>query len=121
VDAALQWPSQFTAMADKIHIVAVTSKSRVPLVPNVPTAKEQGFDVDVVMWRGIAVPAGTPKDVIARLQGAVQAVVNSADFKSQSAKLGFEPDFLPAAEFGKVIASDDAAIAGLMADLGLKK
>jgi tripartite-type tricarboxylate transporter receptor subunit TctC len=97
VDAALQWPSQFTAMADKIHIVAVTSKSRVPLVPNVPTAKEQGFDVDVVMWRGIAVPAGTPKDVIARLQGAVQAVVNSADFKSQSAKLGFEPDYLPAA------------------------
>jgi tripartite-type tricarboxylate transporter receptor subunit TctC len=121
VDVALQWPSQFTAMADKIHIVAVTSHTRVPLVPNVPTAKEQGFDVNVVMWRGIAVPAGTPKDVVARLQGAVQAVVTSAEFKSQSAKLGFEPEYLPAAEFGKVIASDDVEIAGLMAELGLKK
>jgi tripartite-type tricarboxylate transporter receptor subunit TctC len=87
----------------------------------VPTAKEQGFDVKVVMWRGIAVPAGTPKEVVARLQGAVQTVVASAEFKAQSAKLGFEPDYLPAAEFGKVIASDDAGIAILMAQLGLKK
>jgi tripartite-type tricarboxylate transporter receptor subunit TctC len=121
VDAALQWPSQFTAMADKLHIVAVTSHTRVPLVPNVPTAKEQGFDINVVMWRGIAVPAGTPKDVVARLQKAVQAVVTGAEFKAQSAKLGFEPEFLPAAEFGKVIASDDLEIAGLMTELGLKK
>jgi tripartite-type tricarboxylate transporter receptor subunit TctC len=121
VDAALQWPSQFTAMADKIHIVAVTSNSRVPLVPNVPTAKEQGYDVNVVMWRGISVPAGTPKDVIARLQGAIEAVVVSADFKTQSAKLGFEPGYLTAAEFGKVIASVDAEIATLMTQLGLKK
>ena len=108
-------------MADKIHIVAVTSDARVPLIPNVPTAKEQGYDVNVVMWRGISVPAGTPKDVIARLQGAVQAVVASADFKTQSAKLGFEPDYLPATEFGKVVASDDAEIATLMTQLGLKK
>ncbi|MCF8167107.1 MAG: tripartite tricarboxylate transporter substrate binding protein [Rhodoferax sp.] len=121
VDAALQWPSQFTAMADKLHIVAVTSHSRVPLVPHVPTAKEQGFDVNVVMWRGIAVPAGTPKDVVARLQSAVQAVVASAEFKSQSAKLGFEPGYLPAAEFGQVIANDDVVISKLMGELGLAK
>jgi tripartite-type tricarboxylate transporter receptor subunit TctC len=121
VDAALQWPSQFTAMADKIHIVAVTSDKRVALVPQVPTAKEQGFDVSMVMWRGIAVPSGTPKEVIVRLQDAVQATVSSAEFKSQSAKLGFDPDYLPAAEFGKVIASDDAEYAKLMTELGLKK
>lgn len=121
IDAALQWPSQFTAMADKIHIVAVTSQSRVPLVPNVPTAKEQGFDVNVVMWRGIAVPSGTPKEVVSRLQDAVQAVVEGPEFKSQSAKLGFEPIFLPAAEFGKVIAHDDEQVAKFMSQLGLKK
>ena len=121
VDAALQWPSQFTAMADKIHIVAVTSDTRVTLVPHVPTAKEQGFDVSMVMWRGIAVPAGTPKDVIARLQSAVQATVTSAEFKAQSAKLGFEPEYLPAVDFGKLVASDDAEYAKLMLELGLKK
>ena len=121
VDAALQWPSQFTAMADKIHIVAVTSDKRVPLVPHVPTAKEQGFDVRMVMWRGIAVPAGTPKEVIARLQTAVKATVESTDFKNQSAKLGFEPEYLPSADFGAVVAEDDAEYAILMTELGLKK
>ncbi|WP_322991881.1 tripartite tricarboxylate transporter substrate binding protein [Limnohabitans sp.] len=121
VDAALQWPSQFTAMADKIHIVAVTSDKRVPLVPHVPTAKEQGFDVNMVMWRGIAVPAGTPKEVIARLQNAIQVTVESTEFKIQSAKLGFEPEYLPSAAFGKVVAEDDAEYAKLMTELGLKK
>lgn len=121
VDAALQWPSQFTAMADKIHIVAVTSDSRVALIPNVPTAKEQGFDVSMVMWRGIAVPTGTPKEIIARLQSAVQLTVASAEFKAQSAKLGFEPEYLPADDFGKLVAKDDAEYAKLMTELGLKK
>jgi tripartite-type tricarboxylate transporter receptor subunit TctC len=123
IDAALQWPSQFKAQADagQLRIVAVTSAARVPLIPDVPTAKEQGFDVDVVMWRGIAAPAGTPKDVIARLQTAVQAVVSSAEFQAQSARLGFEPGYLPAAEFGRQIAGDDATIGQLMAQLGLKK
>lgn len=123
IDAALQWPSQFKAQADagQLRILAVTSTTRVPLLPDVPTAKEQGVDVDVVMWRGIVAPAGTPKDVVARLQAAVQAVVDSADFKSRSAKLGFEPAYLPAADFGQQIASDDASLAKLMTQLGLKK
>lgn len=123
VDAALQWPSQFKAQVDagQLQVLAVTGSERVPLLPNVPTAKEQGFDVDVVMWRGIVAPKGTPKDVIDKLQTAIQKVVVSSEFKGQSEKLGFETGFLPAAEFGKLIAKDDAVIGKLMVDLGLKK
>lgn len=123
VDAALQWPSQFKAQADagQLRIIAVTSTERVPIVPDVQTAKEQGYDVDVVMWRGIAVPKGTPTDAVAKLEGAIKTVVNSPDFKERSAKLGFEPAFLSAADFGKVIASDDATIGKLMGQLALKK
>lgn len=123
VDAALQWPSQFKAQADagQLRILAATSTERVPVLPEVPTAKEQGFDVDTVMWRGIAVPKGTPKEAVAKLEDAIKKVVASADFKERSAKLGFEPAFLPASEFGKVIANDDASISKLMDQLGLKK
>ncbi len=123
IDAALQWPSQFKAQTDagQLRVIAVTATSRVPLLPDVPTAKEQGVDVDIVMWRGIAVPAGTPKDVIERLENALQVVVNSAEFKAQSAKLGFEADYMPAAGFGQQIASDDATLGRLMSQLGLKK
>ena len=60
-------------------------------------------------------------EVVAKLEDAVKKVVESADFKERSAKLGFEPAFLPASEFGKVIANDDASISKLMDQLGLKK
>jgi tripartite-type tricarboxylate transporter receptor subunit TctC len=104
-----------------LRIIAVTSAERVPVVPDVQTAKEQGYDIDVVMWRGIAVPKGTPQEVVTKLEGAIKAVVNSHEFKERSAKLGFEPAFMPAADFGKLIESDDTSIAKLMDQLGLNK
>jgi tripartite-type tricarboxylate transporter receptor subunit TctC len=123
IDAALQWPSQFKPQVDggQLRVLAVTGTERVPVLPDVPTAKEQGFDIDVVMWRGIAAPKGTPKEVITALQDAIQKVVTSAEFKERSAKLGFEAAYLPAVEFAKLIASDDASISKLMGELGLKK
>jgi len=123
IDAALQWPSQFKPQveAGTLRVLAVTSSERLPVLPEVPTAKEQGYDVDMVMWRGVAVPKGTPQEAIAKLERAIREVVESPDFKAHSAKLGFDPAFLPAGDFGKLIASDDAAIARLMSTLGLKK
>ena len=123
VDAALQWPSQFTAQVDagQLRVIAVTGRDRVPVLPDVPTAIEQGYDVDMVMWRGLAAPMGTRRNVIARLETAVRRVVGSPQFREVSATLGFEPAFLPADEFGRVIAADDAAIGRLMAQLGLKR
>jgi tripartite-type tricarboxylate transporter receptor subunit TctC len=123
IDAALQWPSQFKAQADagQLRVIAVTSTERLPVLPDVPTAKEQGFDVEAVLWRGIAAPKGTPKDVIAKLEDAIRKVVTGKDFQERAAKLGFDPAFLGAAAFDKYIAADDAVTAKLMSDLGLKK
>ena len=123
IDAALQWPSQFKSHADAgtLKIVAVTSADRIPLLPDVATAKEQGVDVDIVMWRGLAVPAGTPADRIAKLDAAAKAVVGSEEFIAHSKKIGFKPAYMSAADFGALIAADDARIAKQMQDLGLAK
>ncbi|MBI4207632.1 MAG: tripartite tricarboxylate transporter substrate binding protein [Betaproteobacteria bacterium] len=123
IDAALQWPSQFKAQVDagQLRVIAVTSVERLPVLPDVPTAKEQGFDVDAVLWRGVAAPHGTPKDVIAKLETAIRKVVTGRDFQERAAKLGFEPAFLGAADFDKFIATDDSVTAKLMSELGLKK
>jgi tripartite-type tricarboxylate transporter receptor subunit TctC len=123
VDAALQWPNQFTGQvnARQLRVLAVTSANRIPVLPDAATAKEQGYDVDLVMWRGLAVPKGTPRDAITKLEAAARRVVASPRFKEVSAKLGFEAAFLPAGEFGALIARDDASIAALMKQLGLKK
>lgn len=123
IDAALQWPAQFKAQADagQLNILAVTSPERVPLVPNVPTAIEQGYQVNTVMWRGLTVPKGTPADVIAKLEKAAKAVITSPEFKQRTAALGMETSYLPAADFGKVIAADDIEIAKIMREHGMTK
>lgn len=121
VDAAVQWPGQFRSYAEAgdLNILAVTSADRVDIIPDVASAQEQGYDVDIAMWRGLAVPAGTPSDVIQALQDAAKAATETDRFAEASRELGFTTAYLPADEFGEVIAADDEAIAALMADLGL--
>jgi tripartite-type tricarboxylate transporter receptor subunit TctC len=87
----------------------------------VPTAREQGFDVALDAWRGIAAPKGTPPAVIAALERAIRATAESPDFVKGSAHLGVRPAFMPAAEFGELIAKEDVALARVMQLIGLKK
>jgi tripartite-type tricarboxylate transporter receptor subunit TctC len=123
IDAALQWPNQFKSHAEagKLRVLAVLSTGRLPVLPEVPTAREQGYDVESVLWRGVAAPKGTPKPAIKRLEQAIKNVVDSKSFREHCKRLGFEPSFLPAGEFDRFIAKDDVETAKLMASLGLKK
>lgn len=123
IDAAVQWPGQFVshAKAGTLNIVAVTSAERIDVLPDVKSAKEQGVDVDITMWRGLAAPKGTPDDVIMKLEAAAKAAVDSAEFQKASKNIGFTPAYMDHAAFGKLIASDDAKISDLMGRLGLKK
>ncbi len=123
IDAALQWPGQFIshAKAGKVNLIGVTSGSRVPVIPDVMTVKEQGVDMDMTMWRGLAAPKGTPPEAVKALQAAAEKAVASEAFQTASKKLGFKIDFLPADEFGTLIAEDDVRISEVMEEIGLKK
>jgi tripartite-type tricarboxylate transporter receptor subunit TctC len=68
-----------------------------------------------------AVPKGVSKPIIAKLQDSIKRRSTLSAFKDAGKAIGFMPAYLPADEFGKVIASDDAKLAQLMTDLGLKK
>lgn len=72
-------------------MLVVTSESPVPLVPDVPTARDQGHNVDLVLWRGLAAPAGTPAEAVEKLEAAVSAVVASERFKQASERIGCLP------------------------------
>jgi tripartite-type tricarboxylate transporter receptor subunit TctC len=104
-----------------LRVIASLGTKRDALFPDVPTSEEQGFGAGLDLWRGIAVPKGTPKETIAALQNAIKATVESPEFAEAGKKLGFVPAYLPADEFGKVVAEDDAKLAGVMGELGLKK
>lgn len=107
--------------AGTVRILAAVSAQRDPLLPEVPTALELGHKVALDAWRGIAVPHGTPKAVIATLENAIRQTVHSAEFINGSNKLFVKPAFLPATEFGVLIAREDAELATLMRGIGIKK
>jgi tripartite-type tricarboxylate transporter receptor subunit TctC len=87
----------------------------------VPTAREQGFDVTLEAWRGIAVPKGTPRPTIAALETAIRNTVASKEFVQGCERLGARPSFLSTSQFGALIAKEDAYLAKLMGMIGLKK
>jgi tripartite-type tricarboxylate transporter receptor subunit TctC len=123
VDVLVQLPAALSShvKAGSVRLIAALAPQRDPALPDVPTAQEQGFDVSLEAWRGIAVPKGTPKAVIAALEGAIRKTAESPEFAKTSEKLGVRPAFMPSAEFGALIAKEDAALAQLMQLIGLKK
>ena len=123
VDAVVQLPAALSAYVKdgQVRLLAVLTANRDPAFPDVPTAREQGFDVSLEAWRGIAVPKGTPKPVIATLESAIRKTVESPEFAQKSQPLGVRPAFLSAADFGQLIAKEDAELAGIMEIIGLKK
>ena len=104
-----------------LRVLAVLGEKRDPVFADIPTAREQGYPVALDMWRGIAVPTGTPKPVVAKLQDAIRQSVDSQSFKDAGKTIGFVPAYLPAQDFQKLIANDDVRLAQLMDELGLKK
>lgn len=79
----------------KLRPLAVTSNTRLPSLPNVPTVKEAGFpDLQASSWLAVYAPAGTPDAVVKKLSSAIQTVVVSADFKQKSETLGAEAIYM---------------------------
>ncbi|HZE61428.1 MAG TPA: tripartite tricarboxylate transporter substrate-binding protein [Burkholderiales bacterium] len=75
-----------------VKVYAVTTPSRLPSLPQVPTLDEQGVrGFDLVVWNGVYAPRGTPKAALDKLVGALQAAVQDPAFKSRLAELGAEP------------------------------
>ena len=77
--------------AGKMKALAVTSRERMPQLPNVPTMIESGLkDFDVTSWQAVAVPKGTPKDIVTKLQADIAKGFRSAEMTQRFNNLGFE-------------------------------
>jgi tripartite-type tricarboxylate transporter receptor subunit TctC len=123
VDAMVQLPGALAGsiQSGAVRILATMTQRRDPMLPDTPTAQEQGVDVALDAWRGVAVPKGTPKATISMLEAAIRSTVESAEFAQQTEKLSVKPAFLPAHEFGELIAREDVQLARIMQEIGLKK
>ena len=78
--------------SDRIKVYGVTSKTRIPSLPNVPTMDEAGLaNFEVVVWHGLYAPKGTPKPIIDKLDKALKAALKDETVKQRFAELGTEP------------------------------
>jgi len=123
IEGVVQLPAALVShvKSGDLKVLAVLGSKRDPVFPDVPTANELGYAVILDMWRGIAVPKGVPRPIVAKLQDVIRQTVESQPFKDAGKAIGFVPAYLSADDFSKVIAHDDAKLAQLMTDLGLKK
>lgn len=123
VSAVVQFPGALAAplKQGQIRLLATLTQNRDPAWPDVPTARELGLEVVLDAWRGIAVPRGTPRQVINQIETSIRMTTSSPEFVAQSEKLGVRPAFLPAGEFSALVAKEDAELSRLMQTIGLKK
>jgi len=93
--------------AGKVRALAVTSKHRSPALPDVPTMEEAGLkNFEVVGFYGMLAPAGTPKEVVAKLSGALQTVLGEADTRAKLEQQGAEAAWQGPEAFGQTIAAE---------------
>jgi tripartite-type tricarboxylate transporter receptor subunit TctC len=95
--------------AGKLAVLGVTSDKRVAYWPEVPTLKESGFrDYEAYAWFGVTAPAATPKDVIAKLNADIVAVLKSADVAERLAAQGADVAATSVEEFGRFLGAEHA-------------
>jgi tripartite-type tricarboxylate transporter receptor subunit TctC len=105
----------------KIRALAVPSERRAAAMPDVPTFKEAGMsDFVITAWKGVMVPAGTPPDVVAKLQTSIAQIMNKADMKKRMIEMGAEPAVNTPEQFGTIIKNETAWWAALVKSTGTK-
>jgi len=104
--------------AGKLRTIVSWGAKRIPAHPDVPTFKEQGYDIEYFIWAGVFVPAATPEPVQKTLRDAVKRAVEDPDFKATMAKLDSPIAYLDAPDFAKYWRADAERLARVVKVVG---
>lgn len=106
--------------AGKLRALAVTSKERSKLMPDVPTVAEQGYPgYELTQWHGLLAPAGTPDDIKQKLYAGVAKIMQRPDVQQKLADLGYDTASDGPAVFQKMVSSDIDKFTALAHKIGL--
>jgi len=123
IDVAVMTPSSALAQIKNgdIHLLGISSAERSEYFPDVPTFKEQGYDVVASIWRGIMVKAGTPKEVIDTLMGAIDTMKKSKEWQDFS-RLNMQSSVtISLADMQKQVREEVASDREFLESTGLRK
>jgi tripartite-type tricarboxylate transporter receptor subunit TctC len=104
--------------AGKARPLALFGGQRSKALPDVPTLKELGYDVEYYLWVGMFAPKGTPDSVITYLRDTVNKAAHTEQFKTALTNLGQELDYMDQAEFAKFWANDAKRIEDAVRQIG---
>ncbi|HVN37604.1 MAG TPA: tripartite tricarboxylate transporter substrate binding protein [Myxococcota bacterium] len=107
--------------AGKLRALAVTTKSRSALMPELPTIAESGLPgFETVAWFGVLAPAGTPPEIVRRLSAEIAKIARSPEMREKLLAMGAEPVGSTPEEFKAVIDRDIAKWKPLAQKVGIK-
>ena len=106
--------------AKKVRALAALTEHRLRVLPEVPTAREQGVDLVTVQWYGMLAPAGTPRPIVDRLVSEIHTAVQSSDLKAKLGASGIDTATNTPEQFGELIRSEIARYAKVIAAAGIK-
>jgi tripartite-type tricarboxylate transporter receptor subunit TctC len=109
VDMLIDQPASSEAFvkAGKLKPLAVTSRTRIPTAPNIPTMAESGFPgFEAIAWFGLGFPAATPPDIVERMNREVATALATPELKQKLEAAGITPLAMSPAQFTELIKSD---------------
>jgi tripartite-type tricarboxylate transporter receptor subunit TctC len=120
VDMTVGGPSALIAQikGGKIRPLASWGTKRLASLPDVPTLKELGYDVEYFIWSGVFVPAGTPAPIVNTLRETLRKGVQDAEFLATMEKIQTPLAYLDAPEFGKFWEADARRMASALKGMG---
>jgi tripartite-type tricarboxylate transporter receptor subunit TctC len=106
----------------RLRALAITSKKRTAVLPDVPTLDELGIKgQEAETMQGVLAPAGTPKEIVNLLQREIAAILAEPDVRQKIAVLGFEPSGMTSAEFDAYIKAEIAKWRKVIENAGIPK
>ena len=124
-NVTMMFDQMYSAMpsikADKLRPIAITSKKRSPLLPNVPTFAEVGYPkVEVLNWQGLIAPKGTPKAIIDKLNAAANEALKDPQLRELMLSQGNEIGGGSPGEFSALIKSESAKWSAVVKTANIK-
>jgi tripartite-type tricarboxylate transporter receptor subunit TctC len=110
------------ARSGQLRALVTITKSRTPLLSELPTMQEQGIDFgNLSAWTGMFAPKGTPPEMVEKLAQSLRDILAEPAVRQRLAEIGFEAQWLPSKQFADFVAAEIELWAVLTKEAGIER